>query len=139
MRDVIRKGRKTLQVRLLALDLINDLLQKDFSGEISTLFYFVRDRIRYVRDIRGVETLQEPERTLQVRSGDCDDKVILLGSMLESIGHQVRLVAVGFRPGHFSHVYLETKVGTKWVPLETTEPTHIGWRPNAVSKMTVKV
>lgn len=129
MRDFIRTGKKSMPVRLLALDLVSDLPQKDFPGEASSLFYFVRDRIRYVRDVDGVETLQTPDKTLQFRGGDCDDKTILLGALLQSIGHPVRLVAVGFSPGVFSHVYLETKIGAKWVPLETTEPQEFGWAP----------
>ena len=53
MRDMIRTGKKTLPVRLLALDLTSNLSQKDFAGEITRVFEFVRDRIRYVRDMRG--------------------------------------------------------------------------------------
>lgn len=140
MRDLIRKGKIKLPIRLTALDIIAQQRQKDFYGEISALFYFVRDYIRYVRDIRDVETLQQPERTLQFRAGDCDDKVILLASLLESVGHETRLKAVGFRPKNFAHVYLQTKVGHKWVSLETTEPRKLGWEPkNAVETMTRKV
>jgi len=69
MRDFIRMGKKTLPVRLLAIDLTTALPQKDFHGEVSKIFYFVRDRIRYVKDIRGVETLLATSiKTLELKS-----------------------------------------------------------------------
>jgi len=140
MRDFIRTGKKTLPVRLLAIDLTTALPQKDFHGEVSKIFYFVRDRIRYVKDIRGVETLQQPDKTLELKAGDCDDKSILLASLLESIGHPTRLIAVGFRPGSFSHVFVQTRVGSNWVSLETTEPNDLGWQPpNVRERIVMKV
>lgn len=140
MRNMIRTGKTSLPVRLLALDLTSNLQQKNYSGEISEIFYFVRDRIRYVKDIDGVETLQTPDKTLELKAGDCDDKSILLASMLQAIGHPVRLVAVGFKPGVFCHVFVQTKIGTKWVSLETTEPQKLGWEPpRALERLVMKV
>lgn len=116
-------------MRETALDLTNGQRQKDWSAEVRALHSFVRDRIRYIRDIRGVETLHTPEKILDQEQGDCDDKSVLLASLLESIGHPTRFVAIGFKPGTFSHVFVETKIGDKWIALETTEPVEMGWRP----------
>ncbi len=138
MRQLARAGKKTLPVRLAALSLTNNRKQKDWAAEVRALHAFVRDRIRYVRDVRGVETLQTPEITLQLKAGDCDDKSVLLAAMLESIGHPTRFCAVGFRPDHFSHVLVETKIRDKWLPLETTEPVEAGWEPrNVQTRLTV--
>ncbi|MDE2019669.1 MAG: transglutaminase domain-containing protein [Patescibacteria group bacterium] len=106
-------------------------------GEIRALFEFVQNEIRYVRDIHNVETIHFPEVILENSQGDCDDKAVLLGAVLESIGHPVRLVAVGFRPGVYSHVYLETRFGKNgWLPLDATEPYSMGWKPkNIVERM----
>lgn len=134
MRNLARQGKTDPLVRQFAVQLTNDLPQKDWSGEVAALHAFVRDNIRYLRDIRKVETLQTANRTLLNRSGDCDDKSVLLASMLESISHPARFVAVGFRsPFACDHVYVETKVGNKgaWIPLETTEPVPMGWNPLA--------
>lgn len=95
------------------------------------LHAFVRDAIRYVRDIRGVETLHTPERVLKQRAGDCDDKAMLLVALLESIGHTARFRAVGFLPGVFSHVLVDVMLGGEWVAAETTEPVELGWSPKA--------
>jgi transglutaminase-like putative cysteine protease len=108
-------------VRETALSLTNGVRQKDWVGEVNSLFRWVRDHIRYVRDINGVETLQTPVVTMEVAAGDCDDKSTLLATLLESIGHPTRFVAAGYQaPGRYSHVYVETKLGSRWVPLDAT-------------------
>ena len=132
MRSMVKKGRRDMQVRVTALSLVENLPPKAWAQEIYALFYFVRDQIRFVRDINEVETLHTPEKTLEIGQGDCDDKVILLASLLESIGHPARFVAVGFRPDEYEHVYVETKLGNQWLPLETTEPVEPGWNPSGI-------
>lgn len=129
MRELVRSGKKSLPVRLTALSLIRRNGQKDWIGEAKNLHAFVRDKIRYVKDIRGVETLHTPEKLLELRQGDCDDKSVLLASLLESIGHPTRFVASGRSRGLYCHVLVETKIGNKWIPLETTEPVEMGWYP----------
>ena len=132
MRAFAREGKTALPVRMLALRLVRHLPQKDWAGQVRVIHAFVRDKIRYVKDVRGVETLQTPEKTLEIGQGDCDDKSTLTAALLESIGHPTRFIAVGFAPGSFSHVLVETKIGSKWVPLETTEPVPVGWFPRGV-------
>ena len=138
MKELVKAGKKSLPVRSLAVSLTNGTASKDWFGELKKLHAFVRDRIRYVRDIRDVETVQTPDATLAIGAGDCDDKSVLLASLLESIGHPTRFVAIGFKPDDFAHVYVESRVGTSWVPLETTEPVEIGWSPSGVvSRLTI--
>lgn len=133
MRRLVREGKKNPLVRQTAVELTRGMRQKDWRGEIKTLHAFVRDKIRYIRDIKGVETLHTPERVLENEQGDCDDKSLLLAALLESIGHPTRFIAVGFQPGKFSHVLVESKIGDKWISLETTEPVEMGWKPPRVA------
>lgn len=124
-------------IRNLALQLTTGLPQKDHRGEIERVHAFVRDSIRYVRDVAGVETLQTPLKTLELRAGDCDDKSTLIATLLASIGYPTRFVAVGFAPGRFSHVFAEVRRGTAWIALETTEYWPVGKKPPGIaSKMT---
>lgn len=140
MRNLVREGKKNPLVRQTALLLIEGLPQKFHIGEIKRLFNFVKNRIRYVKDIRGVETLHSPEVLLKLKQGDCDDKSILLASLLESIGYQTRFVAFGFQPPiklstgkfktrNYSHVLVEVFYKGKWISLETTENVRPGWKP----------
>lgn len=126
MRQIVRAWKKSSDLRDLALSYTRGFDQKDWFGEVESLHAMVRDKIRYVRDIRGVETIHTPDQILKRGQGDCDDKAILLASLLESIGHPTRFVAVGVNNGPYSHVFVETKIGNKWIGLETTEPWDVG-------------
>jgi len=130
MSALVRRYKTDTGIRLLAQQLTNGLRSHDVSGEITTLQHFVRDRIRYVKDVDGVETLQTPVYTLQVGSGDCDDKSVLLATLLASIGYQPMFFAIGLNGAPFSHVLAGVMLGTRKIPLETIvagrEP---GWMP----------
>ena len=139
MRVLARQGAKDPAVRDTAQRLIRGLSQKDFLGEARALFMFVRDNIRYTRDIEGVETLQTPRATLQIKQGDCDDKSILLAALLLSIGHPARFMAIGPKRGIFNHVLVQVSIRGKWYSLETTEPYSFGQSPKAVSYLFVQV
>lgn len=139
MRRMVNRYKRSSAIREAALSLIAGLRPKDWRGEINAVFVFVRDHIRYTRDIRGLETLQVPEVTLDLSAGDCDDKSTLLATMLESIGHPTRFVAVGYKsPGNYSHVYVETRLGPRWLTLDATMPHELGWSPRSpVSRLVV--
>lgn len=112
-----------------ALLLTKHLDQKDFYGEIEAIFDFVQNDIRYVQDPVDVEKLQTPPVTLQLRSGDCDDKSTLLAALLEAIGHPTRFQAIGLTHRAIDHVYVETRLGADWIALDATEPHEMGWAP----------
>lgn len=108
-------------IRELALQLVSRLPEKNWKREAEEILRFVQTQIRYVKDVRGVETIQTPVQTLRLGQGDCDDKSTLAASLLEAIGHPTRFKAVGFAPKKYSHVYVQTKIGTRWVTLEGTQ------------------
>lgn len=147
MRNLVRSGKKSPRVRQTAVLLTQNLPQKDREEEIKALYRFVRDRIRYVRDIRGVETLHTADRVLENKQGDCDDKSILLASLLESLGFQTRFIAIGFSPpkklfgklssSGYSHVLPEVLLRGEWVSLETTEPVGLGWFPSKAQSLLI--
>ena len=129
MRGIVRESKSHIALREIAMSLVSDLAPKDWHGEIGRLFAFVRDDIRYCRDIDGIETLSTPEKTLEYGQGDCDDKAILLATLLATIGHPSRFVAMGVNNGPISHVLVEVRIGNRWVSLETTECQPMGWQP----------
>lgn len=138
MSNLVRQYKGNPDIRELALKLTGQLQQKNFSGEVKAIHAFVREKIRYVKDIRGIETIQTPLQTLRLRAGDCDDKSTLVAALLESIGHPTRLVAVGFSPNQLSHVLVQTKLGSKWVWVECTEPVQLGWMPPRIKSFMVQ-
>lgn len=139
MRDIVRTAVRDprMVVRNKAIEITSACPSKDFRCEIATIHDWIVQNIRFIKDIRGIETLQTPARTLELGAGDCDDQCILLASILEAAGHPTRFVAVGFSGGDFSHVLTETRIGDRWIPLETTVPgAQIGWYPpNVRSRM----
>lgn len=134
---MIRDGAKDFYVRQRAIQIFRSyrVPAKDRFGEICSLFDWVRRNVRYTRDIFRVELLHTPRRMIELKAGDCDDMTILLGSMLLSTGHPVRLVLVGFRPHRphlYSHIYLEVMFRDRWLALDATMPRPIGWAPPAL-------
>jgi len=138
MSRLATQAKTTVRIRELALCILGAVPGKDFRGEIDRIFVWVRDNIRYTRDVRGVETVQTPEKTLEYSQGDCDDQVTLLSALLETIGVETRFKAVGFQPGRYQHVYLEARDETtgEWVGLDPTEQVPMGWAPpNPITEM----
>jgi hypothetical protein len=131
MRDLVRSYKKDVQLRGLAMRIVSPCGQKRFMCEAVRIHEWVRDQIRYVGDVTDVETVQTPIQTLTMGGGDCDDKATLVCTLLESIGHATRFVAVGVEPDVYCHVYAETLVGNVWVATDTTEPGNFGWAPPA--------
>jgi len=134
MARLASQAKTTPLIRERALNIIGFVPGKNYRGEIDRIFIWVRDNIRYTRDVRGIETVQTPAKTLEYKQGDCDDQVTLLAALLESIGVQTRFKAVGFTPGHFQHVFLEAFDDTqrgqfKWIGLDPTEHVAAGWSP----------
>lgn len=130
VRQYKKDGRIVTLARSLLANAPGTANGKNYGDFVRLLHRFVRDSVRYVQDIEGVETLQTPVRTLEIRTGDCDDKGVLLASLLASIGLATRFVAFAYNDGPFSHVIAEVKLGTAWLPLETIiDGAQVGWVP----------
>lgn len=141
---LIDQGKRDFCVRQHAIEVYRryGVGPKDFFGEISALFDWVRRNVRYTRDIHRVELLHSARRLLELKAGDCDDMVILLASMLEATGHPVRLVVVGSNPKKkwlFSHIYLQVSHKGRWLALDPTMNRPVGWEPRAATKKIIPV
>lgn len=113
IRDIARNTCYDPRVRALALDITKDLTSHNYYAEAEAIGEFVQKNVRYVRDIAGVEQLHDPiymiEKLYQGQaSGDCDDMVLLIGTLLLSIGCVPFMRVVKYRPEGFSwnHIYV---------------------------------
>jgi hypothetical protein len=136
---LVRSGAKDFYVRQKAIDILLErgVRPKNYLGEINALFEWVQRNIRYTKDPVKVEVLHSARRMLELRAGDCDDMAILLGAMLEAVGHPVRLVLTGptpLQPTLFTHIYVEAWRQGDWIPLDPTMPHPMGWAPRALVK-----
>ncbi|MBX3227725.1 MAG: transglutaminase domain-containing protein [Labilithrix sp.] len=84
------------EVRRLAAELTKGKKTRD--EKLRALFDFVADDIRYVNYVSGEWWLpNRPQQLLARREGDCDDKAILLITLLRSIGIEAQEVMVQTR------------------------------------------
>ena len=130
-----RRDAASTQLRAIAHQIIGNVAGHDFNSEIRALFSFTRDQITYRKDPMEVERVQDAVRTLQFGSGDCDDKVTLLVTLLAVCGHRARFCVSGKAPGNWTHVYCEVMTPQGWIPLDPTpEASQQGWETSAPAK-----
>lgn len=134
---MVRKYKSDAAIGDLARKITASVGERDARAIVTVLHRWVRDQIKYVMDPRGTEMVQTPPRTVEIGTGDCDDKSSLLATLLESMGYATRFVAVGLAGEGYSHVLAEVHLGARWVPLETILPgREVGWfPPDATSVM----
>jgi hypothetical protein len=84
------------QVRELAADLTRGKTTRE--AKLAALFDFVADDIRYVNYVSGEWWLpNRPQQLLARREGDCDDKALLLITLLKAAGIEAQEVMVQTR------------------------------------------
>lgn len=115
MRKKAREQAQTPLVRKLALKILEQAGTRghNFLDEARALGEFVKSNVSYVRDPTDVEQLHDPifminEITKGTARGDCDDKALLLATLLLSVGHQPYFAIVRYRDvaGPFNHIYV---------------------------------
>lgn len=128
MRQMIDAGAVDPRVMSAAHSIIWLAPERDEVAEACALYEFVRDNVRYVRDVVGVETLCDPAMTLQRQVGDCDDQTVLMCALLESCGYPTRLIMAGYSGADFEHVYAQVHVRGEWVTVDPIERAQcFGW------------
>ncbi|MDB4943447.1 MAG: Transglutaminase-like enzyme putative cysteine protease [Labilithrix sp.] len=84
------------EVRRMAAELTKGKTTRD--QKLRALFEFVSDDIRYVNYVSGEWWLpNRPQQLLARREGDCDDKAMLLITLLKSVGIEAQEVMVQTR------------------------------------------
>jgi hypothetical protein len=141
---LIRDGARDFYVRQKAIDILiaHGVPAKDYLGEIDALFQWVQRHVRYTKDPFRIEVLHSARRMLELKAGDCDDMTIVLGALIKSVGHPVRIVLTGpdrRRPELFSHIYLEARHHDQWIPLDATMPYGIGWSPRTPVRQVLSI
>lgn len=106
--------------------------ERAYWQEVQAIYRYVRAHVRYVRDIHGIDTFQTARRTLEMRSGDCDDFTITLGALLMAVGYPVRTKTIQTKSAHdFNHIYLQVGLPptkpTRWKSLDASTPNPPGW------------
>ena len=135
--DLIEDGMRDQYVRKTAIEIVTAAGVKghDEIGEIRALTKWIQNNMVYRKDTFGVEIFQEARKLIRdikqgKSAGDCDDFVILGGSLLGALGYPVGALIVDSNgDGVFNHVMLVTKTfgpskefGRNWIPIELIYP-----------------
>ena len=135
--DLIEDGMRDRRVREKALQIVDAAGVKghDEIGELRAIKNWVQRNAVYRKDIFGVEVFQEAWKQIEdirlgKHGGDCDDFVILGGSLLGALGYPVgALIVDSNNDGTFNHVMVVTKTfgptkefGRNWIPIELIYP-----------------
>lgn len=129
--------------------------------QVCAIFDNVKDKIKYVSDPRGHDFWAPADTTLNVGAGDCDDKAILLSSMLEAVGgttriyltdtHALAAIYIGSGDGaieaatkgvraYYGNVdvnFLTDKYGS-WLVLDPTSSLYAGGLPGKTAQVKVQ-
>jgi len=144
--EILSLTRKIIWERKDTLEKIDPMLRKFYQAKF--LFDELSKIITYVSDPSlSIDSVQYPEETLKLHTGDCDDLAVLYASMLGSVGIDFAFVDVkAMRKPNESHVYIlfdsgidkkyalnitdnekrytiiknKDGVETLWIPIETT-------------------
>lgn len=121
---LIEEGSRDPDINALAIAIVRraGVRQFDFEGERRALYRWMRQSIRFFKDIDGKETLKSAKRTVELGGGDCDCQTILICALLKTIGHRTRIVTISSHaqaPKIFSHVFAEARNERgDWIPVD---------------------
>ena len=91
----------------------------------------IRDlAVNVTRGCKSKEYVCEARTLFMEKAGDCHDSSIALSALLESIGHETRLILIDSDlSGKFTHVISQVRLGDTWYWMETTRKVPFNWAP----------
>lgn len=136
MRALVDAAKTLPETRAVILTALHGIREKDTLGEVTALYEWVREHVRFVRDPVGVEYLQTPSYMLRqiaregVAAGDCDDASTLFAALAETAGYRTKF-RVQAPPGQtFKHVLVDVQIRSGWVSFDPSQRHHgPGWKP----------
>lgn len=107
--------------------------------QIARVFWHVKNNILYVQDPRGYEFIPTAKRGIQLGSEDCDGHVVIVASLLSSLGFATGARVIS-SDGTNWHIY--TICGfdpiynpSKFITLDTTQKeSYPGWEPAPIMR-----
>ena len=126
--NLIEEGSRSAKIRETALAIVKNCPSRDYLCELKSIFKWLQQNMRFVGDIKDVDTYHTAERILELKQLDCDDGCIIAGALAASIGYPIliKIISQGNKPFH--HVYI--LVGSspddnppRWYAMDFTRPT----------------
>lgn len=107
--------------------------------QIARVFWHVKQNIMYVQDPREYEYIPTAQRVVQMRAEDCDGHVVLVSSLLSSLGFATgaRVISTDGSNWHIYSVVAFDPIyaPTKYITLDTTQKESTpGWEPPPIMR-----
>lgn len=107
---------------------------RDDSCELAAIYEDTKKSIRYMADVRGIDTYQSPMRSREWGGGDCDDHLSDLIATATAAGFRAGARIISPDGREYTHTYAIVGVPkeepTRVVTLDTTVPSaYPGWEP----------
>jgi hypothetical protein len=101
---------------------------------IGKIFWHVKNNIAYIQDPRGYELIPTAKRGIQMRAEDCDGHVVIVCSLLASLGFATgaRVVSSDKQNWHIYSVCMFDPMyrPSRYIALDTTQRESTpGWEP----------
>lgn len=127
MAELVRKDRDSAFVRKLRWLLHERTLGRGQIAFVCAAFFVARDWVRYMDDPDPFEKIADIQRILEAGVGDCDEKVIVICTLLHAESIPCRFRVQSYDGKEFHHVYCEAQLedGT-WLSLDPTADGHRG-------------
>jgi hypothetical protein len=119
--------------RFAAQILINNGLDShsDKRAIVDTLYRYVQQQIKYIHDPAGAfDSVSSARETIAKGFGDCDDKAVLLATLLALVGQEPRFVLAKYRERSkgFDHIYNDIVLPNgERLALDTCSGNSAGW------------
>lgn len=139
LKKLVDRGKRDPEVYAFARQAVNQKCgprwcvdEKDTLGELRALFGAIRQNVRYTSDIAGIDSYQLPQKTLRMRTADCDDFSSLAAASALSLGIPVRFKVIRTKGApDWNHIYTEMGVPRgkpkRWVPFDASVNKPLGW------------
>lgn len=122
---------QSIPIRQLAEKIISGVfIDNDQAAQLTTVTNWVREHVQYVRDPNAWEYVKTPNIMIQEIAargramGDCDDHVLLLNTLLGTLGIKTKFTAVKINGSPmFNHVVSEAFVEHRWVTVDPCAKT----------------
>ncbi len=130
MREMITRSANDPALIRQAIGVIRAVDGGSYFDEAQAICEYVRDHVRYTNDVSGEDIYRDPLLTLDLKAGDCNNKVVLGCALAKAVGFPTRMVFVfQGKPGSSNdfpfHVYFQIDVtkneaaNPKWISCET--------------------
>ena len=132
--ELVESSGRRPDLRLVALQIIRSagISGRDKRRVAAAIHNFVKSRVKYVNDPIAVETVQQPEITLRLGAGDCDDQAALVAGLARAVGIPARFAVIGQDRDSFAHIFPELLIDGNWISADTTSPRAFGSPPPAL-------